>query len=47
VCVRARTREDSTQAVDDERCPELARELGRAHAVDDELAVVDGGRVGK
>jgi hypothetical protein len=42
-----RTRENGVAAVDDERCPELTRQRGRAHAADGELALVDGRRVGK
>src|SRR5262249_42583645 len=34
-------------AIDDERCSELARELGRAQTADDELAAFDRRRVGK
>ena len=45
--VRARTRKNGVTAIDNERRPEVTRECGRTHAADDELAVVDGGRVGK
>ena len=46
-CSVALWREDSILAVHDQRRPEFARERGRPHAADDELAVLDGGRVGE
>ena len=45
--VRARTRENGIPAIGEQRRAELRRELRRAHAADDELAVLDGGRVGE
>ena len=45
--VRARARENGVPAVDDERRAELAGECRRADAADDQLAVLDGGRVGE
>jgi hypothetical protein len=45
--VRARTRENSIPAVHEQRRPELRCERGRACAADDELAVLDGGRIGE
>ena len=45
--VRARTREQRLPAEHDKRCPEFRRERRCTNAADEQLAILDGGRVGE